>query len=202
MAPEELDKVVSLEHHVVELDKAQRLLALEPQLDRVVGQHAVDAEMAAVVAQEIDVVQTIEPVGVVDYERVIGAVTEAQELFEDLLDAGDIRGDLAVAQELARFVLAGWVADLGRAAADEHDRPVPGLLQLAQHHDAEEVADMERWGGAVEADIAGRALGSRETVEPGLVSRLVDIAPRRELLQKVRFELAHQGWPERLDRKA
>src|SRR5262245_50388947 len=123
MAPEEFDEVVSLEYHVVELDEAQRLLALESQLDRVVGQHAVDAEMATVVAQEIDVVQTIEPVGVVDHERVIGAVTEAQELFEDLLDASDIRRDLAVAQELARFVLAGWVADPGRPAAREHGPP-------------------------------------------------------------------------------
>src|SRR5262245_13164825 len=155
--------------------------------------------MATVVAQEIDVVQTIEPVGVVDHERVIGAVTEAPVLFADLLDASDIRRDLVVARVLAGFVLAGWVADLGRAAADEHDRPVPGLLQLAQHHDAEEVADMQRGGGAIEADITGHALGPREKVEPSLVGRLVDIASRRELLQKVRFELAHGSWPERLE---
>src|SRR5262245_47832493 len=52
---------------------------------------------------------------------------------------------------------------------------------------------MERGGGAVEADVTGHALGSREMIEPGLVGRLADVAPRRELLQKVRIELAHGG---------
>ena len=193
MAPVQFDEVVSLQHHVVELDEAQRLLALEPELDRVVGQHAVDAEMPAIVAQEIDVIELIEPVGVVDHESVARALAEAQEFREHLLDAGDVRADLGIGKQLAGLVLAGRIADLGGAAANQHDRAVARLLQLAQHHDADEVADMQGRCGAVEADIAGQSLAARELVQPRLVSRLMDIAPGRKLVQEVRFDGAHGG---------
>ena len=147
--------------------------------------------MPAVIAQKIDVVQAIEPVGVVDHERVALAVTEAQEFGEHKLHAGDVRGDLGIAQKLACLVLAGRIADLGRASADQDDRPVPGLLKLPQHHDADQMADMEGRGGAVEADIAGQPLTACQPVQPRLVGRLVDKAPRCQLVQKVRFDGAH-----------
>ena len=75
-----LDEIVGLQHHVVELDEAQGLLALEPQLHRILGEHAVDAEMASVIAQEIDIAELVEPIGVVDHDGVVGAVAEAHEL--------------------------------------------------------------------------------------------------------------------------
>ena len=62
---------------------------------------------------------------------------------EDRLDAGDIGADLGIGEQLARLVLAGRIADLGGAAADQHDRLVARLLQLAQHHDRDEIADMQ-----------------------------------------------------------
>ena len=61
-------------------------------------------------------------------------------------------------EQLAALVLAGRIADLGGAAAHQHDRLVPGLLEPAQHHDLDEAADMERRRGRVEADIAGHDL--------------------------------------------
>ena len=57
MAAVELDEVVGLQAHVVELEERQLLVALEPHLDRIDRQHAVDREMPADVAQEVDVVQ-------------------------------------------------------------------------------------------------------------------------------------------------
>jgi hypothetical protein len=45
----ELQKVVSLEYHVVELEKGKGILAREAQLDRLKGHHAVDGEERAVV---------------------------------------------------------------------------------------------------------------------------------------------------------
>ena len=59
-----------------------------------------------------------------------------------------------MAEQLAAFVLADGIADLGRPAAHQHDRLVPGLLQPPQHHDLDQAADMERRRGRVEADIA------------------------------------------------
>jgi hypothetical protein len=57
VAPVQLDEVVGLQDHVVELDERQFLLALEPQLHRIHRQHAVDREVPADVAQELDVVE-------------------------------------------------------------------------------------------------------------------------------------------------
>ena len=51
--------------------------------------------------------------------------------------------------------LPDGIADLGRAAAHQHDRPVSRLLQPAQHHDLDEVADVEARRGRVEADVGG-----------------------------------------------
>ena len=42
---------------------------------------------------------------------------------------------VVVVEQLARFVLEARIADLAGAAAHQHDRLVPGLLQPAQQHD-------------------------------------------------------------------
>jgi hypothetical protein len=46
--------------------------------------------MPAIIAQEIDVVQPIEPIGIVDEERVFRPAAEAHEIMEHRLDAGDV----------------------------------------------------------------------------------------------------------------
>ena len=71
----------------------------------------------------------------------------------------------SVGEQLAALVLARGIADLGRPAAHQHDRLVPGLLQAAQQHDLHQVADVERGRGRVEADIAGHDLPLRQGVE-------------------------------------
>jgi hypothetical protein len=153
--PAQLEEIVGLQDRVVEFEKAERLVAFEPQPHAVLRQHAVDREIPADVAQKRDVAQFIEPIGIVDHDRVARAVAELQEFREDLADAGHVAGDLLVRQKLAGFVLAGGVADLCRAAAHQDDRLVAGLLEPAQQHDRHEVADMQAVGGAVVADIGG-----------------------------------------------
>jgi hypothetical protein len=68
VAPAQLHEVVALQQHVVELDEAQRLVAVEPQLHAVHGQHAVHAEMPAHLAQEGDVAQLVQPLGIVEHD--------------------------------------------------------------------------------------------------------------------------------------
>ncbi len=133
--------------------------------------------MPADIAQQRDVAQFVEPVGVVDHHRVGRAVAEGQELGEDLADAGHVAGDLGVAEQRARLVLARGVADPRRAAAHQHDRLVPGLLEQAQQHDPQQAADMQAVGGAVVADIGGDGWPSREArVERRQIGALMDIA--------------------------
>jgi hypothetical protein len=53
---------------------------------------------------------------------------------------------------------------------------VPGLLEAAQHHDLHQAADVQRWRGRIEADIAGHDLLRRQGVESLGIGQLVKIA--------------------------
>ena len=68
VASEGLEEVVGLEQHVVELKERQA--SLKARLVGVRAQHFVHGEVAAVVAQEGDVVQGQQPLGVVDQEPI------------------------------------------------------------------------------------------------------------------------------------
>ena len=151
----EFDEIVGLQHHVIEFEERQFLLAVEPHLDRVEGEHAVDREVLADIAQEIDVVERVQPVGIVGHDGVAAVALEFQKLGKDRADADEVLVDHVLGENAAAFVLAGRVADAGGAAAHQRDRPVAGLLHPIEHHDRQQRADMQRGGGAVEADIGG-----------------------------------------------
>ena len=176
VTPKELEEVIGLEHHVAEFEEGERLFALQPEPDAVVGKHAAHREVAAVFAQERNVFEAVEPFGVVDHDGVARAVAEGHESLEHLLDARYVAGDLFLAQELADLVLARGIPDLGRAAPDQHDGLVPGVLQQAQQHDRHQAAHMQAVRRAVEADIGGDGLRRHEGVETFKVGALVQEA--------------------------
>ena len=189
VAARQLQEIVGLHHHVVELEQRQRLLALQPQLHRIEGEHAVDGEMRAEIAQERDVAELVQPLGVVDQQRAAGA--EVEELGERPLDAALVGVDLRLGQQLPAFILARRVADLGRAATHQRDRPVAGLLQVAQHHDADQIADMQAVGGAVVADIGGDDAVGRQRVERRQIGALMDEAARLQRAQQLGPQAGH-----------
>src|SRR5690606_2069375 len=186
--PVQLQEVDGLHQHVVELEEGHRLLALEPQPDRVEAQHAVDGEVRAVLAQELNVAVGGQPLVVVEHDRPGRAVAEVEELLEHRADRGDVRLDGFVGQLGPRGVLAGRVADLGGAAAHQYDRLVTRLLQPAQHHDLDQAADVQRRGGGVEADVAGQHARGRRLVQPGRVGDLMDVAARLQGAQELGLE--------------
>ena len=189
VAPVQLDEVGCLHQHVVELEESQRLLGLQPAADELQGDHLVDGEVHAVLAQEVDVAQPVQPLGVVAHHRVGGVATEAQERLEGPADAGDVGGDHRVGEHGTLGGLVGRVADLGGAAAHQHDRPVAGLLQPAQGHDLHQAADVQRGRGGVEADVGGDRAFQRGGVQAGDVARLVDVAALDEHADEVRLGL-------------
>src|SRR3546814_9124503 len=77
----------------------------------------VDREMLADRAQEGDVFERVEPLGIVEHHRIRWPVAEGQEPFEDALDRGDIGLDAVLREQLAGLVLEARVADLAGAAA-------------------------------------------------------------------------------------
>ena len=83
--------------------------------------------MPADVAQELEIVERVEPLGIVELDGVGRAIAEGKEGFEGAADAGLVRLDDLLGQQLPCLVLAGRVADLGGAAADQRDGPPAGL---------------------------------------------------------------------------
>ena len=185
-APRQLQEIIGLEDHVVEFEEGQRLLAVEPQLDAVEGQHPVDREVPPDLAQERDILERVEPFGIVGHDRVGRAVAELRNRSNTRRMPAMLASIVGVAQQLAAFVLARRIADLGRSAAHQHDRAVPGLLQPAKHHDLDQAADVEARRGRVEADVGGDDFFAGERIERRGVGRLVDVAALVE--ERIRLE--------------
>ena len=184
---EQLHEVVALHDHVVEFEKGQRLFALQTQLHAVHGQHPIDGEMPADIAQKRDVLQFAEPIIVVRHDRARGAAVKAQVAGEYLADSGDIGLDLLLREQPARFIPPRGVAD---------HRDVPGVparlvLQAAQHHYLHEAADVQAVGRRIETDVGGYDAGSCPGIQGRSIRYLVDVAALTERAQKIRLELIH-----------
>ena len=130
------------------------------------------------VTQEGDVLQLVQPAGIVDHDRIRRPVAELQEPLEHLQDALLVRLDLLGRQDLAGFVLAGRIADFGGAAAHQDDGLVTGLLQAAQRHDLNQASDMQAGPRAIESDI-GRDGFLEEQCVQGFGLRAGMICPSR-----------------------
>ena len=190
----EFGEVVSLQAHVVEFEEGEFLLPGQSQLDRIHGQHSVDREIAPDVAEKIDVVELGEPVRVVGHDRVVLAVAKADETRERLSDPCFVGLDCFRGEQLATFVLARRVADHRRAAAHQRDWLGPRFLQPMQHHDLHERADVQRRGGAIEADVSDERSGAGLVVQTGEIRALMDEPARLHHAQKIgfRFERVSQ----------
>ncbi len=178
MAPQQLAEVVALQDAVVELEERQPLLTLQPQAHAVEREHPVDAEMRPDLAQQLDIAEFVEPVGVVRHDCVGGAVAEAQKWLDVAADARHVACDLRVAQQLPRLLAEGRVADARRAAAHQRHRPVAVALKQPQQHDLHHVADMQAVRGAIEADIAADHAGAQCRTQRLVIGALVDEAAR------------------------
>ena len=115
--------------------------------------------MFAVVAQEFEIFEAVEPVIVVDHcggQKVFIVAVIVDELGEaGCADAFHVGFDIRIGEEFALFVFEAWVADFGGAAAHEGDDFVTALLEPIEHHDAGEIADMQGFCGGVEAYVGG-----------------------------------------------
>ncbi|MNL16580.1 hypothetical protein D3C87_1376310 [compost metagenome] len=147
--------------------------------------------MAADIAQEFKVVDAKQPVGVVDHQRVLGAVAVGQVVRKHRLDAGNIGVDGRRRHQLARLVLEGGVADHAGAAAHQRNRPVAGRLQPVQHHDLNEAAGMKARRGRIEADIGSHGFRPEQLVEAGIIRTLMNETALAEGVEEIGLELGH-----------
>ena len=171
-------EVVALHNHVVKFQEAEPLLHALFVAFR--GQHPVDAEAGTHLAQQLDVVQVHQPVGVVEHHRF--AFTEFDEAFHLALEALGVVVNVLFCQHLAHIGAAGWVADHGGAAADQRDRTVARLLQALHQGQRHKVAGGQAICCTVEADVKGRLAAVNQFLDLFLVGHLCNQAATFELV--------------------
>ncbi len=164
-----------MEDHVVEFDERQRAFAVETCFDRFERQHPIDREVAPDVPKKRDVLQRIQPIGVVDENRVGRTVAERQKPPQEFFDPLDIGLDFPFAADLPHLVFAGRVADLRRATTDQSDGFLPRALHNPEFKDLHEVADMKARRRRIEADVADDTALERRSVERLEIGRVVEV---------------------------
>ena len=178
---EQLQEIVALHQHVVEFQEGQAFF--HALLVALGGQHAVDGEVDADLAQEVDVVQVRQPVRVVDDERlVVGEIQEAAHL---LLDALDVVVDVLTGEHLAQLALAGGVAHQAGASAHQRDGTMARALHMRHGHDRDVVTDVQGVRGRIEADIEGDLFAAQHLVKIVLINRLRDEASLAQHIHNV-----------------
>jgi hypothetical protein len=91
-----------------------------------------------------------------------GTGLEVEDPLELRLDAGHVVRELVAVEQVALLGATARVTDHPRGAAGERERLVTGELEAPQTELAHEVADVQRIGGGVEADVDA----DRPLVEP------------------------------------
>ena len=137
----QLEEVHRLQQHVAELGEADPA-GTDAGAHRFLAEHGADRKVLADVTQEVEDGQSARPVQVVDELGAAGPeVEKALQLLGLPLDALGYQlgcGELALARPPAR------VTDQPGSAADQRERPVSGLLEAAQQHHRNQVADVQR----------------------------------------------------------
>ena len=164
LAPErlvEVPEVVGLQEHVAELGEGDAVLALHPGPHRLLGQHRVDGDVLAHVAEELEDPDRLGPVAVVDQAGLGRPVGEVEQALELGLDGGQVvrrasRGRAGCAPRSDR----PGSPIMPVAPAGEGDRPVAGVLEPPQQQQRHQVADVQAVGGGVEPGVErDRTLG-------------------------------------------
>ena len=151
------------------------MLGGHPGPHRLPGHHLVDGDVLADVAEEVEQAQVAGPVPVVDQPRRVddGERSTIRPIWA--LMAATLARQRLVVEQVALLGAPARVADHARGAAGQGDRPVPGVLEAAQHEQADQVADVQAVGGRVAAVVQrDRALG-----EPGRAARRGRCCPAR-----------------------
>ena len=134
--------------------------ARKPFLDRILGHHIIDGDVLAHVADEIQKRHVLHPGVVVDEFRGVRRVgIEIQEPGQLFFYALLVVEQFFLRKQVALLRFHGRVADHAGGAADQRDGLMPAALQVAQHHDAHQMSDVQRVGSRVDAHVRrGHAL--------------------------------------------
>ena len=176
--------VVGLQQHVRELRERDPVLAVDPLAHALAGEHLVDRDVLADVAEELEQRHRLGPVAVVD-EHAACRVVELDDSADLLLDRRHVVIERGVVEQVALLGPSARIADHARRTTSQGDRPVTGHLETAQHDQPDQVAGMQAVGGRVAAvvDADRTLLVARGHARPEelTVGAVVDQATRFEI---------------------
>ncbi len=138
--------------------------------------------MLAGVAQELHQPDVAQPVGVVEESGRVGSF-ERQEPRELSADALGVAVDLRELHDRPFGALSARIADHAGAAAHQGDGGMPVPLQPGQPHHRDQVADVQRIGRGIEADVGGDGTLAQSLGEAG--GGVLDEATGVEQLEKI-----------------
>ena len=142
--------------------------------------------MLAHVAKELQVAEAAHPVVVVHQNGRVRSAIEIQEAAELGLHAGDVRLQGVDRQQVSLFALAAGIADHAGGPADQCDGAMAGLLKSPQHHQGDQVADVQAVGRGVEAHVERSRAFHQQPRQIRVVGGLVDQTPPGQLGNDVR----------------
>jgi hypothetical protein len=178
----QVEVVPGLEQHVAELGVADAVLAGEPGPDRLAGHHLVDRDVLAHVPEEVEHAEVGRPVPVVDQDR--PAVVEVDDPGDLGLDRRHVGAERGVVEQVALLGPPARVADHpGRAAGERHGA-VAGVLEPAQHQEADQVADVQAVGAGIAAVVDRQRSLGQAGGERGAVGAVLHQAAGLEVIEK------------------
>ena len=127
-APAQLIKVIGLQQHVIEFQKAQILFSLQSLTDGFGLEHFIDGKMPSDVSEKINVVEILQPVIIMNEESSVFPLGVKKARNDGFNEFGVLADGLFVLQRTG-FVFSRWVADFGGATAQQHDGLMIMLLK-------------------------------------------------------------------------
>jgi len=129
------------------------VLALDAAAHRVLRRHLAHREVLADVTEKLQHRDRRSPVGVVDQGGLKRAGLEVQQFDELALDAFDVAAQGLGVEQIAFVAATPRVADHAGGATSQRKRPMAGQLEATEEQLADEMADVQRVGRGVEADV-------------------------------------------------
>ncbi len=149
-------EVLGLQQGVGELGERDTLIrAGQPLAHRFAGQHGVDREVLADVAQKIEGGHLLHPVGVVDQQRRCQPFAGWQQRFYLGRQTGYPALHRLGAVEVALGRLEAGIADKAGGTAHQCHRGVARQLEAAQHQQWNQMADVQAASGGIEPAVDG-----------------------------------------------
>lgn len=196
----EVQEVVGLQGRVEELGQAHALGAAQPRLAALPAQQRPHAQPPARPAEEVEQRLPAQPAGVIQQRLLPQPPAASPEQLpvvrEEPFQAGPqpprLRPHPLGRRRLPRLLPAAGVPQTRRSAPHHGDNVVAGPLEVKEPHDGQQVPDVQRVGGGVEAAVSGEGRAARLQQRRQLLLR----ALRREhLLEEAALALRRQQPP-------